>query len=152
MPTLDQLLHAAGAAWDRPDDARRLLDQALAAYPDDEAAYIAAYRFHFYRNEFAAALAIAERCLSRVLAELALPADWRSLVASDVDFTDLSLPRHRFLLFALNAYAYLLARLGRLDEADTAFAVVASLDPADRIGAARLRSVLQRGANDTEAD
>ena len=154
-PSLTSLLNDVGRAWETPEEARRLVEAALLAYPDAEDAYVAAYRFYFYRNELPAAISIAEQCLRRVLAELSLPADWRDLSASNaqgVDFSDPAMPRHRFLLFALNAYAYLLARLGKHADADAAFAVVARLDPADRIGATRLRQVLQRGPDPDDSD
>lgn len=148
---LDRLLHDAGRAWDQPERARALIDQALREFPDDEAAYVAAYRFHFYRNDLGRALTIAETCLVRIQAELGLPADWRTLTSDGSDFTDFERPRHRFLMFALSAYAYLLARLGRQTDADLAFAVLVRLDPADRFGAARLRQVMSRGP-DAETD
>ena len=149
---LQQCLRDVGAAWENPDEARRLINDVLQAFPDEEDAYVAAYRYFFYRNELPAALAIAEQCLGRICAELTLPLDWRAIDAGGVDFSDPAQPRYRFLLFALNAYAYLLARLGRLAEADLAFAKVHALDPSDRIGAGRLRGVVQRGPDDDGAD
>jgi len=142
---LDALLRQVGDAWSSPDQARRLIKRALAEYPDEEEAFVAAYRYFFYRNDLTSALGIAEQCLARIQHELDLPSDWRQLEPGQIDFAEPGLPRHRFLLFALNAYAYLLARLGRNAEADQAFAVVSRLDPADKIGAARLQAVLRRG-------
>jgi len=142
---LEALLRQAGDAWSRPEEASRLIERALKEYPDEEAAFVAAYRFYFYRNDLPRALGIAEQCLTRIQGELGLPPDWQRLAPGQIDFADPGLPRHRFLLFALNAYAYLLARLGRNAEADQAFAVVSRLDPADKVGAARLQAVLRRG-------
>lgn len=150
-PTLDRLLQDAGRSWDQPEQARALIEQALRDFPDEEAAYVAAYRFYFYRNDLTRALVVAETCLARILDELGLPADWRKLTGDGSDFTDFERPRHRFLMFALSAYAYLLARLGRQTDADQAFAVLIRLDPADRFGAARLRQVTGRGP-DAESD
>lgn len=152
VPTLDHLLREVGHAWDDPVLSRALIDQALRTYPDAEDAYVAAYRFHFYRNDLASAMLIAEQCLTRICAELNLPDDWQSLQAGGIDFSDPANPRHRFLLFALNAYAYVLARLNRPAEADLAFAVVSRLDPGDRVGAGRLREVLRRGPDPDDAD
>lgn len=143
--SLDALLRQAGDAWSSPDAARHLIERALKEYPDEEEAFVAAYRYFFYRNDLTSALGIAEQCLARILHELNLPSDWRRVDRGEIDFADAGLPRHRFLLFALNAYAYLLARLGRNAEADQAFAVVSRLDPADKVGAARLQAVLRRG-------
>lgn len=143
--SLDALLRQVGDAWSTPDQARSLIKRALRDYPDEEEVFVAAYRYYFYRNDLPSALGIAERCLIRIQHELGLPPDWRQLVSGNVDFADPDLPRHRYLLFALNAYAYLLARLGRNADADQAFAVVSRLDPADKVGAARLQGVLRRG-------
>ena len=148
---LDALLRAAGDAWDRPEAARTLLERAMAEHPEAEAAFVAAYRFHFYRNELQAALALAERCAERVLVELGHPPDVAALAPDGTDFADPGRPRHRFLLFALHARAYVLARLGWHEQADAAFGVVARLDPADRIGALHWQGVLRRGP-DPEAD
>jgi len=150
LTSLDALLRQVGDAWSSPDQARGLIERALAEYPDEEEAFVAAYRYYFYRNDLPSALGIAEQCLSRIQHELALPPDWRQLEPGTIDFADPGLPRHRFLLFALNAYAYLLARLGRHADADQAFAVVSRLDPADKVGAARLQSVLRRGPDADE--
>lgn len=149
--TLDRLLGDVGRAWERPEQAQVLIERALRDFPDEEEAYVAAYRFYFYRNDLSRALAVAEDCLARVLGELGLPADWRNLSNDGSDFTDFERPRHRFLMFALSAYAYLLARLRRHADADLAFAVLVRLDPADRFGAARLRQVMSRGP-DPESD
>lgn len=143
--TLDELLRAAGASWDRPDEAKALLDRALAEHPDAEEAFVAAYRFHFYRNELRPALKLAEQCAARALRDLGLANDPGALPADGTDYSDPARPRHRFLLFALHARAYLLARLGQHAEADAAFSIVSRLDPADRVGAAHWQGVLRRG-------
>ena len=144
-PALDALLQEAGRTWDDPPCARALIEQALRDFPDAEAAYVAAYRYYFYQHDHLRAVEIAEQCLVRLQAELGLPDDWRTLTANGQDFADFERPRHRFLLFALSAYAYLLARLGRQAEADQAYAVLRGLDPADRFGADRWRAVLSGG-------
>lgn len=145
---LDQLLREAGRSFDQPEIAQRLIEQALREFPGEEDAYVAAYRFYFYRNDLKRAVAIAESCLSGTLAELGLSPDWRALSPDGSDFTDFDRPRHRFLLFALSAYGYLLARLGRHEEAEGAFAVLIWLDPLDRFGASRLRDVMRQGPAD----
>ena len=148
MPTptsLETLLRQVGEAWSSPDEASSLILRVLKEYPDEEEAFVAAYRYYFYRNDLPSALHIAEQCLSRIQHELNFPLDWRQIEPGNIDFAEPNRPRHRFFLFSLNAYAYLLARLGRNTDADQAFAVVSRLDPTDKIGAARLQAVLRRG-------
>ncbi len=136
---------AASALWHEPEHAEALLLQAMADSPDSEVALIALYRFYFYRSELAKALALAERCIEHGARGIGIDPDWRQVVAADLDFGDFSLPRHRFYLFSLNAYGYLLARLGRMADSEQALSAVMRLDPHDRIGSAQLLGVVRAG-------
>jgi tetratricopeptide (TPR) repeat protein len=136
---------AASALWGEPERAEALLLQAMDDAPDSEVVLIALYRFYFYRGELSKALALAERCIEHGALDIGIDPDWRKVVADDVDFGDFSLPRHRFYLFSLNAYGYLLARLGRMDQSEQALSAVMRLDPNDRIGSAHLLGVVRAG-------
>jgi tetratricopeptide (TPR) repeat protein len=136
---------AASALWGEPERAEALLLQAMDDAPDSEVVLIALYRFYFYRSELSKALALAERCIEHGASDIGIDPDWRKVVASDVDFSDFSLPRHRFYLFSLNAYGYLLARLGRMEDSEQALSAVMRLDPNDRIGSAQLLGVVRAG-------
>lgn len=136
---------AASTLWDEPERAEALLLQALDDAPESEAVLIALYRFYFYRGELNKALALAERCIEHGARDIGIDPDWRQIVATDIDFGDFSLPRHRFYLFSLNAYGYLLARLGRMEQSEQALSAVMRLDPHDRIGSARLLGVVRAG-------
>lgn len=136
---------AASALWDEPERAEALLRQAMADAPDSEDVLIALYRFYFYRGELSKALALAERCIAHGARGIGIDPDWRQVVATDIDFGDFSLPRHRFYLFSLNAYGYLLARLGRMVDSEQALSAVMRLDPHDRIGSAQLLGVVRAG-------
>jgi len=54
-------------------------------------------------------------------------------------------------LFVLTAVGYVLARFGRTDEACAALEKVATLEPADRMGARRLLAMIGRGGRDKDA-
>jgi tetratricopeptide (TPR) repeat protein len=136
---------AASTLWDEPERAEALLLQALDDAPESEAVLIALYRFYFYRGELNKALALAERCIEHGARDIGIDPDWRQIAATDIDFGDFSLPRHRFYLFSLNAYGYLLARLGRMEQSEQALSAVMRLDPNDRIGSARLLGVVRAG-------
>lgn len=136
---------AASALWGEPERAEALLRQAMADAPDSEAVLIALYRFYFYRGELTKALALAERCIEHGAHDIGIDPDWRQGVPTDLDFGDFSLPRHRFYLFSLNAYGYLLARLGRMADSEQALAAVMRLDPHDKIGSARLLGMVRAG-------
>jgi hypothetical protein len=147
-------LREAGRLWDSPDEAEALLLAAHREAPEDESVQVALYRFYFYRHAFAQAIEHAQACIARGLRGLGLGPDWRSLQPQATDFGDFDRPLHRFLLFSLNAYGYLLARSDRLDECEAVLAVVKRLDPHDRIGGARLLEVVRAGPapDDTESD
>lgn len=136
---------SASALWREPERAEALLLQAMDDAPDSEVVLIALYRFYFYRGELPKALALAERCIEHGARDIGIDPDWRQVVASDIDFGDFSLPRHRFYLFSLNAYGYLLARLGRMADSEQALSAVIRLDPNDRIGSAQLLGVVRAG-------
>jgi hypothetical protein len=135
----------ASALWDEPERAEAVLLKAMEDWPNSEAVLIALYRFYFYRGELSKALALAERCIEHGARGIGIDPDWRRVVAADIDFGDFSLPRHRFYLFSLNAYGYLLARLGRMADSEQALSAVMRLDPHDRIGSAQLLGVVRAG-------
>lgn len=136
---------AASALWGEPERAEALLLQAMSAAPYSTEVLIALYRFYFYRGELDKAVVLAERCVAHGAREIGIDPDWRKVTASDPDFGDYALPRHRFYLFALNAFGYLLARLGRKEEAEEALSAVARLDPHDRIGSSQLLGMVRAG-------
>jgi len=109
---LEALLRQAGDAWSRPEEASRLIERALKEYPDEEAAFVAAYRFYFYRNDLPRALGIAEQCLTRIQGELGLPPDWPRLAPGQIDCADPRFPPSRLPPRARHAYAPPLAGAG----------------------------------------
>lgn len=138
-------VQAAGDLWDEPERAEAILLQAMAKSPESETVLIALYRFYFYRSDLAKAVLLAERCVVHGAKALGLDGDWRTTPAAEQDFGDYALPRHRFYLFSLNAYGYLLARLGRTGESEAVLSTVKRLDPHDRIGGGHLLDVIRAG-------
>ncbi len=136
---------AASALWGEPERAESLLLQAMDDAPESEAVLIALYRFYFYRGELSKALTLAERCITHAAQNIGINPDWRKVVSGAIDFGDFSLPRHRFYLFSLNAYGYLLARLGRMADSEEALSAVMRLDPNDRIGSSQLLGMVRTG-------
>lgn len=119
--------------------------------PESRDVRMAAYKFHFYNHEHAAAADHAAVCIAMFAADLGVVADWSRLAANDADFTALERAPGR-LLQALIAWGYCRARLGFVAEGRAAIAKAAELDPTDRFGARRLLSVLDRGGLDVSAD
>jgi tetratricopeptide (TPR) repeat protein len=145
------LLDAAGQAWQDEPLAESLLRDAADAAPDHAAVYIARYRFYFYKNRLADALAVARECLAKAARDNALPEDWRAVEPGSLSADDFAiLPR--FYLFTLKGYAYLNMRLGDLEEGASALAKLQELDPADQLGGSVLRGVLERLGRDDDDD
>lgn len=128
-------LRLAGLAYQSDADAERHLHRAQVLAPDHPAVLIGLYRFYFYKNRPADALAIAHRCLLKTARDNALDPDWRRVEAGDADFGSYDTALPRFYLFALKAYAYLKLRLGHLDEGRDAALKILALDPSDKVGA-----------------
>lgn len=148
-PEVETVLRAAGAAWHDERKTEALVLDALRLAPEALATRLAAYKFYFYRHRLAEALPYAEACVGFAAGRLGLATDWRSVGAGDAAFEQLT-PLPKLWLQALTACGYLLARLGRQDEARAALAKVAGLDPADKLGAARMLGVVERGGLDDE--
>lgn len=148
-PDVQALVDAAAKVWDDEAQAEALLAEAAQRAPDHAAVYIARYRFYFYRNRLADALAVARKCLAKAARDIRAPQDWRAVDATHANFDSFDvLPR--FYLFALKGYAYLNMRLGNLGEGAQALAKLEQLDPADRLNGSVLRGVLERMGRDDD--
>jgi tetratricopeptide (TPR) repeat protein len=143
----ERALHAVGLDWQDEATAEGHIYEALALAPGHLAVQIAAYKFYFYRHRLEEALPYAQTCLAQILRRNQLPADWRDVRPEDAAFTSLE-AEPRMVLFALVAYGYVLARLGRTEEGRLALTKVTELDPADRLGARRLLAVIDSGGQD----
>lgn len=148
-PAVQWLLNEAAGAWQEPDRAAGLLQEAMLRAPDDLEVFVAAYRFHFYAHRLEEASAIALESLARMARTLDLPTDWRQVCnatepAAWVDWGSEENPQRRFYLFALKAWGYLQLRLGRYEAGRAALDGVLRLDPRDRVGSGLLLGVLDR--------
>ena len=150
-PASRMALRAASRLHDEPQAAERSLRQALALAPDHPATHIALYRFHFYGNRLAEALAVGLGCLDCAARLNGLAADWRAVRRTDAAFDGWNL-LPRFYLFTLKACAYVSLRLGRDEQGLAMLVKLQELDHADQLGAARLQSVFQRRGRDEDDD
>lgn len=124
---------------------------AKAIAPDNAVVKVGEYRYYFYKGRLQEALAVAQDCLQAVAKELGLPMHWRMVEPYHADFTG-DEPAHRFYLFCLKAYAYLLLRLSRIDEGRIAANKLLQLDPANKIGGQLLLDVIDRAGQDDYDD
>ena len=141
-------LKEAGRLWHDETQAEAKVREALSLAPDALAARIGAYKFYFYRHRLDEALPHARSCVAFALAALGLGEDWRLVKPSDAAFVGSTVslaPLPKLLMQTLIATGYVLARLGRIEEAEAHLAKVVELDPGDRLGAARLLATVRRG-------
>lgn len=143
-PLAEQHLRLAGQNYH--DDALALshLQAAWELAPGHAAVYIGQYRFHFYKNRLAEALAVGTACLAKAAVDNGMSPDWREARLTDADFSSFEAILPRFFLFTLKGYAYLQLRLGNLNEGRTAIEKLLELDPTDKVGAKVLLNVLER--------
>jgi len=127
----ERALRAAGAAFEDDAAAETHLATARTIAPRHRAVLIAHYRYHFYKHRFAEAEPYARACVALGAREASLPGDFRQVSANHRDFAAQDTPI-RFWLFALQAHAYVLLRLGKTEEAFEEFEKIVELDLDDQ--------------------
>lgn len=150
-PVAEEQLRLASHAY--ADDARAEMHLALAKAiaPNNHVVQVGEYRYYFYKNRLQEALKVAEACLLTVSTELRIPVRWQDVSPAHADFRG-DEPAHRFYLFVLKAYAYLLLRLNRLVEGTLAAEKLLELDPDNKVGGQVLLDVLERMGKDDYDD
>jgi hypothetical protein len=141
------LLQGAEAARSRPEQTAEVIARAVAAAPDDIEVRLAAYRFHFFGHDYAAAVPQALAVLRLAALRLNIPAEPAAVRPGDADFT-----AHDFApglyLQALIGLGYSAARSGQRPFARGLLAKAAELDPTDRFGGGWLLRKIDAGEDD----
>lgn len=150
-PVAEEQLRLASHAYADSTKAEMHLAIAKAIAPNNAVVLVGAYRYYFYKNRLYDALKVANDCLLTVSAELHIPANWQDVMPVHADFIG-DEPAHRFYLFVLKAYAYLLLRLNRLAEGALAAEKLLELDPDNKVGGQVLLDVLERIGKDDYDD
>ncbi len=118
---------------------------------DNLAVKIGEYRYYFYKGRLSEAISIAEHCLKLTAQELGFPQSWRHVWPHHASFQSEE-PAHRFYLFCLKAYAYLLLRLNDMEQGREAVEKLLQLDPTNKVGGQVLLDVLERIGKDDYDD
>jgi len=147
----EEQLRLASQAYADSVKAEMHLALAKAVAPNNPVVLISEYRYYFYKGQLNEALRVAENCLTIVANELKLPANWQGVFPDHANFRSEE-PAHRFYLFCLKAYAYLLLRLDRMDEGAMATEKLLQLDPANKVGGQVLLDVLANIGKDDYDD
>lgn len=119
------------------------LTLAKAIEPNNPVVRVGEYRYYFYKGRLEEALKVAESCLKLTAQELGLPTQWQLVSPEHADFSNEE-AAHRFYLFCLKAYAYLLLRLDRIEQGWQATDKLLLLDPNNKVGGQVLLDVLLR--------
>ena len=145
-PAAERAIREAGLAWHDEPEAERALAASIA--PGHMAVLTAHYRYNLYKHHYGPAQTCAERLLAATAARLKIPLDWQEVRAAHANFCAQD-PDTRFWLFVLQAYGYVLLRLGRCDLAMAAMRHVVALDTEDQTKTRMLLQVIERaGADD----
>ncbi|WP_127088136.1 hypothetical protein [Aquabacter cavernae] len=135
----ERAIRMAGLCWEDDAGAERLLAEAARLAPGHLAVLIARYRHAFYKHRFEEAFVMAVEVLGAAARRLNIPTDWRAVRASDARFA-CDDAHVRFWMFVLQAYGYVLLRLGREVEGEAALRRLSELDVRDQT---RTRVLLQ---------
>ena len=124
------------------------MEKAL-AHPDSTVdVLISAYRFFFYRQNYAVAQKIAQQVLEQVRLREKLPLTWAQLQPLLLQRRDQ--PLIRLYLTAYSALGYILARLGELDRAKTVATRLQTIDEHDEFGASLILNILTPSDDDDD--
>jgi len=145
----ERALRLAGLAWHREEEAEAHLARAAELAPGHLVVLVAHYRYHFYKHHYDRAEHFARQCLDRVAAELGIPGEFDAVNRDHADFTGEN-PLVRFWLFAMQAYGYVLLRLGDQARGIAVLEKVTLLDASDNTKTRVLLQVIARAGTDDE--
>jgi tetratricopeptide (TPR) repeat protein len=136
------LLVLASENWENTERSEQYINQALALAGKNANVLIGAYRFFFYKSKPAIALQIADRVLNMVQEDENLPNTWEDL--KPLLLTRGEEPAIRLFLNAYAGRGYLLAKLGRLEEATLITSRINEIDTRREFCATTVFEVLTR--------
>lgn len=126
-------------------EAEQLLDSLYEQKPDSLMVIVALYRFYYYQHRYEDALKIAEQAIAMSAKLMGMAMSWENVneqYLGQGDFVTMGLIR--FYMLALKGSAYLLMRLGRIDQALPRLNKIVELDPSDQFGAAFLLRMAEK--------
>ena len=131
----EALLVKAANAYPEKETEEILLDlqQRL---PSNLTIIVALYRFYYYQHRYHEALSISDAALQASASMMGLQAGWETLTENHLGTGVLvSMGLIRFYMLGLKASAYLLLRVGEVEQAYARLEKITELDPADQFGA-----------------
>lgn len=146
---VERELRLAGLSWDDEGRAEAHLANAARLAPGHLAVIVAHYRYYFYKHHYERARQFAGECLSAVGRALGLPEAIEAVTSAHADFCGDD-PDVRFWLFAMQAYGYVLLRLGETERGHAVLQKLTELDQPDRTKTRVLLQVMAATGADDE--
>lgn len=131
----ETLLVEAANAYPEKETEDILLDL-QARLPTNLTIIVALYRFYYYQHRYQEALSIADKALQVSASMMGLQVGWENLTENHLGkgvFVSMGLIR--FYMLGLKASAYLLLRVGEIEQAHARLKKITELDPGDQFGA-----------------
>lgn len=145
--SIQDLFAAAAQSWNDAAVSEQYIEQALAQADVGFDVLIGAYRYYFYRNQLSQALQVATTVCDRICSTEQWPTEWPKL--QPLLMAHLDVPAVRLYLSAYVASGLVLARLGRVEEAQRVANQVQQLG-AKEFGAELLLNILSSAADEEE--
>ena len=145
MSGLDETLLKKAAECYPSMETENILKDLHNRLPDNLTVIVSLYRFYYYQHRYKDALSIAEIALDVSASMMDLNNDWKHLTEGHLGkgvFVSMGLIR--FYMLGLKASAYLLMRVGELEQAHERLKKIIELDPADQFGASFLFKMAER--------
>ncbi len=140
----ESMLRQASELYPEPG-AERLLDRLHAQKPESLIVLVALYRFYYYQHRYEEALEIAEQAMSVSARMMGLTLGWAGISEQHLgQGVFVSMGLIRFYMLALKGSAYLMMRLGLIEQALPRLSKIVELDPSDQFGAAFLLRMAQK--------
>lgn len=140
----EQMLQRAAEAYPSVE-AEKLLLRLQSKLPNNLTIIVALYRFYYYQHRYLDALKIAARALDVSAQMMDLGTEWEHLTERHLgQGVFVSMGLIRFYMLGLKASAYLLMRIGEIEQAHARLKKIIELDPADQFGAAFLYAMAEK--------
>ncbi|MEA5507181.1 hypothetical protein VB735_29620 [Halotia wernerae UHCC 0503] len=145
---IKKLLILAAQTWDNTSESEKYIQQALAKAGDNTDVLVAAYRFFYYKNNYALALQTATKVIDKIKEAEQFPDDWDHLKSILVNRQEE--PQIRLYLNAYAASGLVLAKLGAIDQAKQVSTRVKEISDKQDFGAGILLDILTRPASEDD--
>jgi len=141
----DEMLLDKAAETYPAEEAEKVLLNLQARLPENFTVIVALYRFYFYQHRYHDALEISTRALEISAKKMGLKVDWKNISEHHLgQGVFISMGLIRFYMLVLKASAYLLMRIGEIEQAHARLKKIIELDPADQFGAEFLLKMAEK--------